>query len=257
MTVVFDGNGNRIQIPLFSHGDVYFPSLFHGGKGIVDDIQKYLLKLATIALNGGETFGYMIMNRDVPVACLLFEEAEHLPDDKLEVDRLQRHIHPLGKTQEAVGNGAASLHIGKERVNVLYDLLFLGKIFRPQGKVLHQAGLLVDNGERIVDLVGYPRGQAADGGHLVCIFHIMEESVALQIRLPDTAYHVDGTPEDHQENENHAADQEPDQITAHGHPVLHEGVTLGNDHQDEGSPFDVGIPQEIGLSFPRMSFQDL
>ena len=46
-------------------------------------------------------------------------------------------------------------------------ILFEGK------KILDQAGLLVDDGQRIVDFMGHAGSQSSDGGHLVGILHLV------------------------------------------------------------------------------------
>ena len=68
-------------------------------------------------------------------------------------------------------------------------ILFRRLILHRQ-QVLQQPGVLVHDGQRVVYLVGHPRGHPAYGGHLVRVFDVVKRLLAPAIGFPDPAHQV-------------------------------------------------------------------
>ena len=75
-----------------------------------EDVQENLLELSPVRLNYGQVLLDSCGHAYVPVADFLLQEAQDLLDQKLQVDILCLRIHPLGKTEQPVRNGAAAIH---------------------------------------------------------------------------------------------------------------------------------------------------
>ncbi len=119
-----------------------------------------------------------------------------------------------GEVQQPAGDGTAAADRCQYIVHQPHELLVAG-IIRVDGKqVLDEPGLLVDDGQRVVDLVGHPRCQAADGCQLVGIRHLVQGLYPALVRRMDSVDQVGGDAEDGGQDQGDAEQQKTDQVHA-------------------------------------------
>ena len=168
----------------------------HGGKGIVDDIEKNLLQLAAISLKFREIFGQIDVDADVAILRFFMQEAEDLVDDFTELHLFDNTVHVTGKTEQSFGYPAAAFDRGQHRVQELDYPRILWTGVGVDEDILDKPGLLIDDGQRIVDFMGDARGQAADRCQLVGIFHLMQGAEAPLVKKKHAVDHIGGEAED-------------------------------------------------------------
>jgi hypothetical protein len=111
-------------------------------------------------------------------------------------------------------------------------------------QILDEPGFLVDDGQRIVDLVGHTGGQAADGGQLVGILHLVQGLDAPPVGGMDAIDKVGGHAQDGNDDQHDAKEQEADQTHARLQPQLPDARLRANHQQGERGVGDGRNPQE-------------
>ena len=68
-----------------------------------------------------------------------------------------------------MGDGTAAVYAVEDSVDLLKKLLFVRKISGELQDVLHESGLLIDDGEGVIDLMRYTSGNASEGRQFLCL----------------------------------------------------------------------------------------
>ena len=105
---------------------------------------------------------------------LFFQETKHLSDQFLKVCCFYPHIHMPCESQETLGDSRTSIYGRYNRVNKTNELFVMGIRLRKSEQVFNKTGLLVNNGQGVVDFMGHSRSQPPDGGHFIRVFRLME-----------------------------------------------------------------------------------
>ena len=162
-----------LDMAVDQRGDAQAAAAGHGFLGVEQQVEKDLLQLAGIAVDGRQIVGQVEIDIDLRGLELVFEQRERVADDLVEVGLAELGGGGAGEVEQAVGDfGGAEALLGdlvEHRAEARIAAQLLGEHLRVGG----------DDGQRGVDLVGDAGGEQADGAELVGLGELGFERDAL------------------------------------------------------------------------------
>ena len=142
------------------------PGLFDGVDGVVDQVEQNLLDLGRRGLDLGQVRTQLGDDLDIGVAGFLACQTDDLDHHVVERHRAYRGVGLAREAQKFVGDLLATIALGPDLADGSVDLdqvlLRCGVVVLQE--IVDPARLLDHDRHRVVDLVGDPRGEFADGG---------------------------------------------------------------------------------------------
>ena len=142
-------------------------------------------------------------------------------------------FHTAGKAQQPVGNASCAFHCAFNAFQQCAEpflVLALAAHLAHAQKILGKPRLFVNDGQRIIDLVGHARSQPPDGRKLLVVLHLGKNSDPAFIAGLQAVYKLLHEQIRNHKDQGNAAAQDQQQFRAQGQPGA-DGVFRGLDGQ--------------------------
>src|SRR3970040_1025675 len=160
----------------------------HGIFGVQEKVQKDLLELAVVAVDGRQFRLQILEHADAAGLELVIEQQEGIFDHPVEVDFGELRARGAGEAEQVIDD----LRSAEGLLDDLFNQL------QPRVVAIHLLGQHLDvvgnHRQRGIDLVGHARSQQADGGQLFRLHQLLLEADALGDVIQDDqeAFHLAG-----------------------------------------------------------------
>ena len=212
-------------------GDVHLAAVGHRIQGIAHDVEEDLLQLAAVGHDVRQAFGEVRADVHAAVLGTAFQKAHGLGQHFGHAQFLAVGLHAPGKAQQTVGDAAGAFHGALDGLQQVDEPVLALEVAAHVQQVEAKARLLVDDGQGVVDLMGHPGRQPADGGELLVVLHLGEDRHAAFVAGLQASHQMLHQQVRDQHDDGDAAAEDQQQFAAQGRPGFVD-VQGGLDRQE-------------------------
>ncbi|CAK8713513.1 hypothetical protein GMJAKD_02790 [Candidatus Electrothrix aarhusensis] len=175
-----DTNGFRPHLFATQGYPTAAPSTFRQSiYSVRDDIKKNLQEFSVIAPRTPDILIKNKFHADLVIRCLFGEEINRLIQEGVDINLFHFHLGLMGKTEQTMSNDLTALHAILDACKGFLHHILVRKIRRHLLNILDQASLLINDRQGIINFMGHPGCQPADGGQLIGLLGPGQKLLAL------------------------------------------------------------------------------